>query len=250
MNEIPRGVAAVFAAMVCASLAADASAQNAPAPSGMQAGGLAPPSSQSGPPAPQPLGPSPTQMQLQQASAEDSGRGLEFVYFDVEGGVSHVSLGSLHASGDLVAGGVRSSDVGSVLGVATGARLLFFTVGPRFRFGHFHDWDLWSLDLEAGWHIPLGNLEPYAIVGAGYSRLGRSADAVLGSGNDVSVKGFNVRIGGGFDYYVTNVLSVGALASVEMMRLSRGAVAQPGYGADASGLGLGLTASAVVGLHF
>jgi hypothetical protein len=246
MNELSRGTTAVLATMLGASLATMASAQNAPAPSGMQAGGLTPPSSQSGPPAPQPVGPTETQKRLEQASAEDSGRGLEFFYFDVEGGVEHVSLQSLHSSGDLVPSAVSSNGVGSLLGVAAGARLLFFTVGPHFRFGHFSDWNLWSLDLDVGWHIPLGNLEPYAMIGGGYSRLSNYAGA-----DYASIKGFNIRIGGGLDYYITNVLSVGGQITAELLGLSRGAISQPGfYGPDASGLGLGFTGSAVAGLHF
>jgi hypothetical protein len=246
MNALSRRTAAALAAVACVSLAAGANAQNAPASPGMQAGGLTPPSAQSGPPAPQPLGPTATQKQLEQANAEDSGRGLEFFYFNVEGGVEHVSLQSLHSNGDLVSPD-SSSGVGSMLGVAAGARLLFFTVGPHFRFGHFSDWNLWSLDLDVGWHFPLGNLEPYALVGGGYSRLSVRGDDT----NVFSIKGFNVRIGGGLDYYVTNVLSVGAQLTAELLGLSRGAIAQPGfYGADASGLGLGFTGSAVAGLHF
>jgi len=250
MIDFSRKKAAVIAAALGTSLAAPAAAQTAPAPGGMQAGGLTPPSAQSGPPAPQPVMPTATQRELEQARAEDSGRGLEFVYFDVEGGFQHLALQGLHSSANLVAAPVRTSDVGSLLGVTVGMRLLFLTIGPRLRFAHFHDWDLWSLNLEAGWHIPLGNFEPYAVVGGGYSRLGRSAGAVLGPDSGVSVKGFNLRLGVGADYYVTNVLSVGALMTAEMIGLSRGAVAAPGYTADASALGIGFAGSAVAGLHF
>jgi hypothetical protein len=251
MNELSRRTVAALTAMVGTSLAVTANAQNAPAPNGMQAGGLTPPSAESGPPAPKPLVPTVTQKQLDRANAEDSGRGLEFIYFNVEGGFQQMSLHGLHASTGVVTAPVRTSDVGSLLGATVGVRLLFLTIGPRFRFAHFHDWDLWSLNLDVGWHIPLGNLEPYAVLSGGYSRLGRSAEGVLGSNSGVSVKGFNVRLGAGADYYVTNVFSVGALATVEMVGLSRGGIAQAGfYGTDGSALGIGLAGSVVAGLHF
>jgi hypothetical protein len=250
MEKLPRTIAALLAAVLGTSLAARASAQNAPAPGGMQAGGLTPPSTQSGPPAPQPTQPTQTQQRLERASAEDSGRGLEFVYFDVEGGIQHVALQNLHASSDLVPDAVKRSDAGSLLGTAAGVRLLYLTVGPRFRFAHFHDWNLWSLDLEVGWHVPLGNIEPYAMLGAGYSRLARSAEGQVGA-DGVTVKGYNVRLAGGVDYYVTNVLSVGALVTAELIGLSRGGIAQPGfYAIDSSTLGTGFAGSAVAGLHF
>jgi len=246
MKQLSR-IAAV-AALTMMTVPAGAQAT---APPGMQAGGLVPPSSQSGPPAPQPLQPTATQKRLEQADSEDSGRGLEFVYFGVEGGFQHAALQNIHKSGDLVAGSVRTNDVGALLGATIGVRLLFLTIGPRFRFAHFHDWDLWSLNLDAGWRIPLGNFEPYGMLSGGYSRLANSADGVLGSGNAVSVKGFNVRLGGGVDYFITNVLSVGGVVTVELLGLSRGAVGQTGaYAADSSALGIGLAGSAVAGLHF
>jgi hypothetical protein len=52
---------------------------------------------------------------------------------------------------------------------------------------------------------------------------------------------------------VTNVLSVGATSSLELLGLSRGAVTGVStgpYAAKASSLGLGVSAAAIVGLHF
>ena len=75
----------------------------------------------------------------------------------------------------------------------------------------------------------------------------------------MSVTGFDVRLGGGVDYYVSNVFSVGGTLQAELMRLSRGATTvTPGnpspppsaFSSDASGLGLVVTAGAVLGLHF
>lgn len=78
---------------------------------------------------------------------------------------------------------------------------------------------------------------------------------------DVHARGFDVRAGGGLDYYVTPVFSVGANVSVDLLGLSRPAVAlnaaaapgAPGavnYAADGSSLGMGIAGTAVVGLHF
>ena len=248
--------------VLTSALARPSTAQYAPAPygaqptapGGMQSGGLAPPAPESGPPPPQPQTSLGTQKQLEEASAKDSGRGLEFFYFNVEGGFEYLGLQSLSSSNDLVPNTVHRSDVGSLLGAGTGLRLLFLTVGPRFRFGHFKDWNLWTLDLEAGWHVPLGQLEPYATLGAGYARMTGGQASDIGA----SVKGYNLRLSVGLDYYVTSVLSVGATVDGELVRLSREAVAAPTnaaaqalwYTSDASGLGLGFTGAAVVGLHF
>jgi hypothetical protein len=202
--------------------------------------------------------PNPTERHLQEADTSDSGRGLEFFYLEPEGGFAFTSLDALHANGDLVAPSSGSSGAGPLFGVQAGARLLFATIGPHFRMTSFKDKSLWTLGLDLGWHIPLGNLEPYAAFGAGYARLGKSADALLGANNDVGVHGFDIRLGGGFDYYVTRVFSAGANITAELLGLSRSAVsvsptAPAGaaiYRQDASGLGLAVSGSVVLGLHF
>jgi hypothetical protein len=212
-----------------------------------------------------PTYPNSAQRQLEEAEHSDSGRGLDFVYFDVGGGAQMAALTALGQSGTLVPASDDTTAFGPYFAAGAGIRLLFLTIGPRFRFAHFTDWDLWSLNLEAGWHIPLGNLEPYADLGAGFAKLGHSADAISGV-RDVSVSGFNVRLGGGVDYYVSNVLSVGGALHVDLTRLwragtpplrSAGDTTNPGSPAvieaisrDASSVGLVLDAGAVVGLHF
>src|SRR5882724_10097377 len=171
---------------------------------------LLPPPPGSGPPTvPTYSQPSPTPYRVDEGADADSGRGLDFVYFNVEGGLELVALDALHSSGSLLPSTKKHSSVGPAFGVGAGLQLLFWTAGPRFRFAHFGDWDLWTLNLELGWRIPLGKLEPYATVGGGYARLGHAADDVLGSDRAVGISGFDARLGGGVDYYVSNVLSVG-----------------------------------------
>jgi len=238
-------------------LAASALAQLTPPPP-LQSGGLAPPPPGSGPTPPPPQQPNMTQQRLEQSQDQDSGRGLEFVYFQLDGGLQFASLDAIHKSGTLLPDGSKSSAVAPFFGLATGMRLLYFTVGPSFRYAHASDWDLWTLNLDFGWHIPLGKLEPYGFIGGGYAKVGHAADKVLGSDRGVSIAGFDVRLGAGFDYYLSNVFSVGGMVNVDLLRLGRSAVAlratdNPAalpLGSDASSLGLGVTGGAVVGFHF
>src|SRR5205823_5769164 len=110
-----------------------ARAQALPPPNPMQSGGLAPPPPGSGPVPPAPMPSTDTQRRLEEADARDSGRGLEFVYFNLEGGFSYAGLGTLHETGALVPTSSKTSGAGALWGVAAGALLLFFTLGPRFR---------------------------------------------------------------------------------------------------------------------
>jgi hypothetical protein len=199
-----------------------------------------------------PAYPNAAQRQLEEAERSDSGRGLEFVYFSAGGGAQFAAFGDA-ASGTLLPPD-QTSAFGPYVSAAAGLRLLFLTIGPSFRFARFSAWDLWTLNLDLGWHIPLGNLEPYATIGGGFAKLGYP-DASYGSSatRTVSTAGFDVRLAGGVDYYVTNVLSVGGTFQAEFLRLSGdytfsdGGTARSG---ESSTLGFALSAGAVLGLHF
>lgn len=279
-------LAAIASALL---LAGNARAQD----DGLSAGGLAPPPPTSGPSAPGPTEPTPTEQELAKADKEDSGRGLEFLYFDVEGGGEYVSLQSLHVGG---AGGTipsasttKTSDMGAMAGVGAGVRLVFLTIGPRFRVAHFANWDLWSLNAELGIHIPLGSVEPYFTLGGGYAKLGNATQASFSSDSGVKITGYDIRGGFGVDYYVTNTFSVGVNGTAELLAMTRPGVnpsslltadqktyvnagsncaAQPAdkqqacaqaveanakaqaYAADGSSLGMAGALSLVLGLHF
>jgi hypothetical protein len=245
----------------------------------MQSGGLAPPPPGSGPPPAQtyPGGPPPaypgaapypnatspnaTQRHLEASEHEDAGRGLEYAYFQVEGGLEMASLTALKENGILLPGTDKTSGFRPYVGGAAGARFLFMTVGPRFRFAHFTDWNLWTLNLDVGWHAPFGNLETYGTIGAGFAKVALTDDVIARSG-DVSISGFDIRFASGIDYYLSPVFSIGAMIGLDLMRLSRGPVSASTstdpmmpprpveYGQDASGLGLVFHGGPVAGLHF
>jgi hypothetical protein len=199
--------------------------------------------------------------------------GLEFVYFNVEGGYESVGLRTLKTS-QLLPETVSSTSSGAYFGVGGGLRLLFLTVGPRFRTASFSDWSVWTLDLEGGLHLPLGRVEPYFIFAAGYAKLG-TGDAFALAPADVSIKGFNARIGMGIDVYASKNFTIGAIATGEILAMSRsGGVPQSPqaqvancmtvmdpmqkeqcaasavYAADGSSLGMAGTLGGVMGLHF
>lgn len=241
----------------------------ASAQSPLHAGGLAPPPPGSAPP----RGSQPTETErlLQEADEADSGRGLEVAYFDIEVGGQFVDLEAFGTSGrgllPSVAGAANAETSGFApsFGVGAGARLLFWTIGPRFRYSSFSDWDLWTLGGEVGVHIPLGNFEPYIALGAGYAKLGHPTSASFGRDSGVSVDGMSFNLSGGADYFLTPVFSIGARAHFDALFLKRASVspttlttAASGpeydsamlYGEAGSGVGFGASGSLVLGLHF
>ena len=225
-----------------------------PSGSNLEAGGLAPPPAVESAPSQDP--PSATEQELDRAEREDSGRGLEFFWLNAEVGLAHLGLRTLSDGGLVRAEDVDTTYTGLMYGGGLGLRVLVFTFGARFRANDFATARLWTLDGEAGMHIPLGALEPHFALGGGYTSLG-----AFDVGRDVSgldVAGFNLRAAAGLDVYLSNTFSLGANLAGDFMFLSRpkveaaelGSLDPTFYGEDGSSIGAGLTLSAVVGLHF
>jgi hypothetical protein len=234
------------------------------APSGqspsIQAGGLAPPA---------PMAEDPeskqTEEQLQTADQRDSGRGLEWVYLNAEAGFMHLGLDTFHANNLINSNIGNTVQNGPLFGAGLGVRLVFVTLGARFRYATFSNFNLWTLGGELGLRIPLGNLEPYFTLGGGYASLGSFSDSAVS--DVVSVHGFDVRGGAGLDYYVTPVFSIGASITGEILALSRPGLSPADLGkisgtanaqgaqanilsADGSSVGAALSVTGVLGLHF
>lgn len=252
MKSLPLWVA--LTSVLSTGLAWGQTAEQPAAPSNLESGGLRPPDAVDGaanPPPPDNAA-SP-EKELEKADKEDSGRGLEWVWLNAEIGGQHLGLQTFKANSLVDSKLVKTTQTGLLYGAGIGVRLLVFTAGVRFRLGNFSDWQLWTLNAEGGLRIPLGSLEPYFTVGAGYASLGSFSTSSPASSD---VKGFNARLGAGLDYYVSNTFSVGANLTGDVYFLSRSAQASATgdeaavYGKDGSSIGAGTTLTAVAGLHF
>lgn len=228
--------------------------------SNLESGGLRPPEAvDAGPAAPPEAASASTEKELEKADQEDSGRGLEWVWLSAEIGAEHLGLETFKSKQLVDPQLVKTTQTGLVYGAGAGVRILVFTVGARFRLGSFSNWQLWTLGLEGGFHIPLGSLEPYFTLGAGYASLGSFSTSAPAS-SQADVKGFNARVGAGLDYYLSNTFSLGANLTGDVLFLSRSSVAGASastsgneaavYAKDGSSIGAGATLTAVAGLHF
>jgi hypothetical protein len=284
-----RSKLSLIVGLSCAFVASNAAAQNygqpnsaqpnnqpygaqqpPPGNGGFQSGGLAPPPTMNGDPnQPQPGYQTETERQLTEAEKEDAGRGLEWIYFNVEGGYEYLGLQTFKSDGLTYADTVGTSAGGPMIGAGAGIRLIFITLGGRARLGMFDQWNVATINAELGIHIPIGDVEPYFTFGGGYAFLG-AMDA--GNwGGDASIRGWDARAGFGLDYYVTPTFSIGGNLTGEALFLSRPGVdlsaAATGSGstgqdpqldaasqkvaeADGSSIGAAFTGSAVLGLHF
>jgi len=217
-------------------------AQNPPPPSVQppEAGGLAAPGA--GQPDDE------TGRRLEAAERGDSGRGLDFFWIEPLVGFRGVHVLDASVFDGAV---IPSESYGLALGAGAGVRLLYFTAGVQFRYGVLSAWDLWTLGLDVGLRVPLGDFEPYFGLGGGFA-------AVEGATNDAATisptaLGGDVRVFGGLDYFVTPVFSVGARLGLEMIVLGRDAVSTGGggtpYASSGSGVALSYEPAVVLGIH-
>jgi hypothetical protein len=229
-----------------------------PADASLSTGGLAPPPALESNPdsGGAPATPAATEAELAKADREDSGRGLEFVWLNAEAGVMHLGLGTFKNDKIVDPSQVSTTQTGLVVGAGAGVRLVFITLGARFRYAPLPDAKLWTLGAEAGLHAQLGALEPYGALGLGYVSIG----SLAGNSEGATLRGFDARLSGGLDYYFTNMFSLGVNVGAELLLLARNgsctqalAAATGGpsvYCSDGSSTGGAVTATAVAGLHF
>lgn len=211
--------------------------------------------------------PSQTEAFLRESEEKDSGRGLQIFWLNAEAGYEYLGLQTFRAKDLVDADVVGTNQGGLALGAGLGVRLVFITLGARFRLGSFQDWQIWTLNAELGLCMPFGPLEPYFTFGGGYASLGSFDTSSVGAALDeagVQVRGFDLRGGAGLDVYLADNFSVGANVTGELLFLTRPKVdesdlsgstpeeelAAEVYAKDGSSIGGGVTGSVVLGLHF
>lgn len=190
--------------------------------------------------------------ELEEAERADSGRGLQFIWAQADLGYLWLNP---QAGGELGGRELDASSGGLVYGAGLGVRVLYFTLGARFRAGSSAAWDNWSLGGELGMRIPLGNWEPYASLQLGYFALNQGGEAE-GTSLKWSAGGFSLRPTVGLDYYWSDTFSLGVQVGSDVAFLSGtseslGETQPEGETVrEGSGIAWGVAPTLVVGFHF
>lgn len=220
--------------------------------------------------------PSNTEQRLDESKKEDSGRGNEIFYVNAQVGGIFDALGTFSNTlqiQDTQAGG-------AMLGAEAGFRLVWLTLGARFRYDMLQPFNIWQLDAVIGFHVPVQSWDPYVSIHGGYSAIGSldpktfnvsqiapcSTCTPQDAANGFSTKGANVGLAVGVDYYLARWFSIGVEGSFELVFLHRDPLAVPTacqndptcltavqsnplYQNSGDSAGVSLIASAHVGLH-
>jgi len=203
------------------------------------------------------------------------------LWLDTAVGWERADLTTLHAvrnlGGDSLTGDLVPETLdGPAVSLGFGVRWLVLSFGARFGVAFFNDpspnrtdgsSQFYSIDGELGLRVPAGRLEPYVVLGAGYSVFGGLSDAIQGVGQGIDIDGANVRLALGFDYFLSRNWSIGARLAGELLFLARPGVpirglAQPQsvstigeaktrlLEGDGSSAGTAVSATIGPGLHF
>jgi hypothetical protein len=191
--------------------------------------------------------------ELDDADRKDAGRGLEFAWLEAQVGYHFVSLGAFRNDEFLPEANLKKGS-GLALSGAGGIRLLYFSLGARFRYTPLADFAFYTLGPELAWRIPVGSWEPYALLGVGYAHVG---GAKTNDGERIKgVAGLFARAAAGVDYYFSQTFSVGAQFAFDYTGLRRSqqvdlCVGTPcAYAQVGRASGYALTSSLGLGLHF
>ncbi len=230
-----------------------------------------PPMQQTAPP------PAPTEQKLDESKKEDSGRGLEFLYVNGQVGAVFDALGTFNNSLQMQ----QTNAGGAMFGAEAGVRLLFLTLGARFRYETLPTaFNIWQLDAVLGFHVSSGKWDLYPSIHGGYSAIGSvdpnnlstiapcSTCTTQDAANGFSTKGANVGFSFGADYYLAKFFSIGIEGTFEFIFLHRDPLpipaacaadptgactasvqSNPLYSKSGDATGIGFLASAHLALH-
>lgn len=200
----------------------------------------------------------PEEARLDDDKKKDSGRGLEWVYLNADAGFSYINMTGL-SSTDLAL--VNATSAGSKFGVGAGIRLFILSLGGRATFNELSSFNLWQIDGEIGFHIPIGHWEPYFGLHGGYCFVGALDDGLSGAPS-ISVTGGDAGLQLGLDYYFNHFVSLGVDLSGNALILHRDPSPLPAaatsvlspqqqaaYQQSSDDVGFGLGAALRLGLH-
>lgn len=183
---------------------------------------LAPPPPLPSEPAPAPSEEGDTRRMLEESERKDSERNFELFWARAEVGGSYLDMQQFSSSTFQLE---NAKGTGVMFGAALGARLLMFTLGPRFRYHSVGDFQFGQLNGELGFHFSFGRFDPFLSLHGGYSFV--ASGNLAQAASDVSVRGFNAGLSAGLDYYLTPAFSLGGAFTAEGLFLKRPPLALP-----------------------
>jgi len=157
---------------------------------------------------------------------DGDGRDVDYLWIEVEGGISDANLVAFTDSNfvSAAAGGTplfqEVRGTGPFVGAGLGFRIFVFSVGARATYANYQNFDLGNVGGELAIRLPIPVIEPYARVGFGYAWQGQAnyANPAMSS---TSVYGWSFDAALGLDVYLVEWFTVGAGVGLNLLNMSR-----------------------------
>lgn len=195
---------------------------------------------------------------------EDDGRKADFIWLEVEGGVSYVDLIALQSENFSTPEGKITTPSfeavrgwGPMVGVGLGFRIFFLAIGARATLASYPGFEIGTVGGEVQFRLPTPVVEPWIRVGAGYAWQG-SANYATPTESTPTVYGWMLNGSLGLDIFVTWWLSLGIGGGVDFLNMTRQSDPRAGCmmvtsfcpAEEGDAIGVQARATAQVGLHF
>jgi endogenous inhibitor of DNA gyrase (YacG/DUF329 family) len=152
------------------------------------------------------------------SSGEDGGdHGI--VYIGADFGYSWINLVQF-SSNNFIPTAERLDGNGWSTALSAGFRVYWFTVGARGTLSSYPGFEIGTVGLDLGLHLPIPVIEPYVRGGLSYGWMG-NANYRNPNLSDTSVTGLVADVGGGVDIYLSDHISLGAGIDAVFLNLTR-----------------------------
>ncbi|GAB4211063.1 MAG: hypothetical protein OHK0013_32430 [Sandaracinaceae bacterium] len=156
---------------------------------------------------------------------EGDGRDVDFIWIELQGGVSNVNLIQFsNANFADVAGGASVFNevygTGPVLGLGVGFRVWWLAVGARTTFAIYDGFQIGTIGGEATLRFPIPVVEPWIRVGIGFAWQGDANYRMYASSNTTTY-GWVFQPMVGLDLYLANWFTIGGGFGVDILNMSR-----------------------------
>ena len=154
---------------------------------------------------------------------DGDGRDVDFIWFELEGGVSSVNLIAFQGGDAFGAPGSLFTEVsgtGPFAGLGVGFRVFILSIGARVTYANYQDFDIGNIGGDVTLRLPIPVVEPYVRVGAGYAWQGQGnyANPEMSS---TTVYGWSFDSALGIDIYLANWFTIGAGVGLNLLNMSR-----------------------------
>ena len=173
-----------------------------------------------------------TALKLDEAEQEDSGRNFELFWLDAYLGGSYIDMRQFSSDTLQVE---KANSGGPMIALGAGVRFVILVLGVRAKYNALSAFNMWQLNGELGFKIPISKFDLLFGAHGGYSFVGSVGDGTVSAGSSstpsnkdaVKIRGFNAGLDIALDYYITKNFSLGAGVFGDFLFLNRPPVEKP-----------------------